>query len=213
MPVGDLRSILDRASSKRNLLDQKLLDELGLQQRRLGTTIKSGDPVVFTKERDNILFLESGFHGGFNVEKPGTIIYGAAGATINGPITVENGADLCLNNVSFIQTTKNTEAFVTVNSGGRFLINGCIFRKFPVTERAIVGSPSANSCYVGFNTTTLGENFGTIMNSIFIEDADSGVLSLVNGALGSALGTCTVAYSINRTTQGVGAGITATGVV
>ena len=183
-------------------LDRLTFDDLF--KSRGDNFFRDGTPPEEGQISDNFLKLEQGDHKGNTFTKDGTIIIGQSGAKFTSPVVVSKGCSIAFVNMVFEQTKENTEALVTINTGGRAVFQNCYFRRFPKTDRDKVGNPSATSAYIQLNTATGGEQMATFSGCIFFESADSGAAAVVSN-IGTAAGTTFVGYSINKTGKGMGA--------
>ena len=198
----DLRFWLKRDERLDDLLDLQLLDQVGGIERQMGPTIKHGDPIQEDKNQDNILFLESGKHGGFTFAKKATIIVGAADAIIDKPVIIKGTASVIFMNCNFVQTKDNAQYFVKVETGGRVQFTGCLFRKTPTNKRFT--NTTTQNFYIAMETATTSEDMGSAINCLFIEEGDTGTNRVI-GNIGTALGDFFVSYSMNKTGKTLGA--------
>lgn len=191
---------MDRKNSKGTILDKILLDDVLQTDKAFGTTIKANDPVVLEKEQDNHIYLETGDHKGFTSTKIGTVINGAQGSFFSAPVICDAGSTTVFNNCEFIQTASNTNALVRINSGAKVCFVNCTFRRFPLTDRARVGTVNTGiACFIALNTTILGEPLVTANNLSFFSDGDSGANALFFN-IGPAAATGFWSIGMNNTT-------------
>ena len=188
--------------SAKERIDRFVMDDLF--KSRGENFFRKGTPPEEQQIIDNFLKLEEGDHKGNTFAKDGTIIVGNSGAKFTAPVVVSAGCSIAFVNMVFEQTKENTEALVTINSGGRAVFQNCYFRRFPKTDREKVGTPSATASYIQLNTITPAEEMATFTGCIFFESADSGATAVVTN-IGAAAGTTFVGYSINKTSKPMGA--------
>jgi len=188
--------------SAKSRIDRFLFDDLF--KSRGDNFFRDGTPPEEEQIVDNFLKLEQGDHKGNTFTKDGTIIIGESGAKFTAPVVVSAGCSIAFVNMVFEQTKENTEALVTINSGGRAVFQNCYFRRFPKTDREKVGTPSATASYIQLNTAIAAEQMATFTGCIFFESADSGATAVVTN-IGTAVGTTFVGYSINKTATPMGA--------
>jgi hypothetical protein len=202
--MRDIDLVFQKTLTKIGLLDRPILNEAANNRKRVGVTIRNGDPLVFEKETDNLIFLESGEHGGATINENGmTVIIGASGATFTGHINITGRSTVIFNNCHFKQTKQNTDRFVTIEGGlARVVFNNCSFRRYPTTMKDIVGIPVATAAYVSIDTPVAGPtdqvNF---VSCIFEEQGFSGIVSgnMINNLDPVGVGSGDAAYCINRT--------------
>jgi hypothetical protein len=209
--MRDIDYFFDKGLNGIDLLNRPIENESADNRKRMGVTIRNGDPLILEKETDNLIFLESGEHGGATINKGGiTVITGASGASFTGHINIKEASttipvSVIFNNCHFEQTKQNTDRFVTIDTTSRVVFNNCSFRRYPITDREAVGSPAANAAYVSINTSAAGPAVDMVnfVSCIFEESGNSGTTTIVNN-IGTGLGTGTMAYCINKTNLGTG---------
>lgn len=200
--MRDVDYWFDKTLDNVELLNRPIQDESADNRRRVGVTIRNGDPLVFEKGTDNLIFLESGEHGGATITTQGmTVIIGASGATFTGHINILAGSSVIFNNCHFKQTKQNTDRFVTISAVSRVVFNNCSFRRYPTTMKDVVGTPAANAAYVSINTPIAGPtdqvNF---IGCIFQENVPgSGTAGNIVNNIGTGVGSGDAAYCINKT--------------
>ena len=205
--MRDVDLVFQRTLDKIGLLDRPILNEAAGNRKRVGVTIRNGDPIVFEKETDNLIFLESGEHGGATIDTQGmTVITGASGATFTGHINILASSSVIFNNCHFKQTKQNTDRFVTISTVSRVVFNNCSFRRYPTTMKDAVGTPAANAAYVSINTSIAGPtdqvNF---VSCIFQENAPgSGTAGNIVNNIGTGVGLGNAVYCINKTSLAFG---------
>lgn len=213
--MNNVRLFLDPKNSKQNLLDKALLDNSLLTERTLGTVIQANDPVVLEKNIDNYIYLESGDHKGFTATKQGTVINGASGAFFSAPVICDSGSTTVFINCAFVQTTANTNALVQINGGAKASFINCSFRRFPLTDRARVGTvDTTNACFIALNTTAALEELVVASNIMFFSDGDSGAVEIFRN-IGTGTGAGFWVIGMNNTNPSVliGAPVLAFGVI
>ena len=160
--MRDIDYFFDKELNNIDLLNRPIENESANNRKRMGVTIRSGDPLILEKETDNLIFLESGTHGGATIQKGGmTVITGASGASFTGHIDIKEVSatvpvSVIFNNCHFEQTKQNTDRFVTIDTTSRVVFNNCSFRRYPTTDREAVGTPAFDAGYVSINTNALG---------------------------------------------------------
>jgi len=213
------------------MADQRLYEtdinrEVSFQQQRERTIINSAiniksyfgnyfeatSVIKEVRKKDNLINIMAGEFGGAKLVKENTIIVGQSGAVFNNLVTIDTGARVVFQNITFRQSKDTFAGLVQINKGARVQFINCFFERFDRTNEALVGVTTATGgSYINLNTDAVQTMYNCV-GCLFDEGAASGAAALVTN-IGPAAGTGNIVFSINSTGLGAGAATLTTGLI
>ena len=210
------------------MADQRLYEtdinrEVSFQQQRERTIINSAiniksyfgnyfeatSVIKEIKNKDNLINMMSGPFGGAKLVKENTIIVGLCGAVFNNLVTIDTGARVVFQNITFRQSKDTFAGLVQINEGARVQFINCFFERFDRTNEPLVGATTATGgSYINLNTSVVGPAVDTMFNCVgclFDEGAASGAAALVENIGATTQGRGNIVFSINSTSLPAGA--------
>jgi hypothetical protein len=176
-----------REETSNNTLTQEVVDRLG----ELGDVVApSGSNIVEPKKADNAVFALAGPHGGLQVEADGLYVDGAVGATFDRRVTVDKHATFV--GCTFSTMDVGQASLVTVRTGAKAVFLNCRFQRAydtPVDKTFVTvdsgGKAVLSGCMLGAlnNPSTYGVLNGSgnaIVNNAANAATDCHVLGSVN---------------------------------
>ena len=195
--MSEFRKILAEERTLSETANDTLTSSVADVISQLGESIsRGGSPVTEDRNTNNLVYALAGSHGGFRVEKEGTQVDGAIGATFDRRVVVGKHATF----VGCVFDTLDIEqaSLVTVQAGAKALFINCRFQRnysTPVSKTYATIDLDGKAIFLGctFASSNNPSTYG-VMNG-------SGSI-IINNAGNAAL-DCNIIGSVNHTTWAI----------
>ena len=195
--MSEFRKVLARERDASETANDTLTSSVADVISQLGQSIsRQGNPIIEDRSVNSLIYALSGEHGGLSVEKEGTHVDGAIGATFNRRVVVGKHATF----VGCVFDTMDIEqaTLVTVQGGAKALFVNCRFQRnysTPITKTYATIDLTGKAVFLGCTFAS--------SNNLSVYGVMNAAGNIVVNNAANAASDCNVIGSVNHTTWSI----------